>query len=78
MPFAALKSAAAIAYTDASSKGKITSSMVTLLLVDVFPKQFGKPNVIDGSKTDVTSLTTSTLSMQWKVSASEQEKWFWN
>ncbi|KAI9287782.1 hypothetical protein BC943DRAFT_200920 [Umbelopsis sp. AD052] len=47
---------------------QVLSSMIRPLLVDIFPKQFGRPNVFDGTQKGLIKTSKWTHSGQWKTS----------
>ncbi|GAB5589328.1 Telomerase reverse transcriptase [Umbelopsis nana] len=69
LPSVVMASAAAQSNSNVDEvyRKRIESNMMNLLMLEVFPKQFGKPNVLDGTKLDVTGLPGKNLAMQWKV-----------
>jgi hypothetical protein len=52
----------------------VLSDMVRLLLMDIFPKQFGRPNVLDGNQKSSIRTSKWKHSGQWKVD--RFIKWF--
>jgi hypothetical protein len=67
LPIKALRSMEEEVDASQSFNSQAASEMVDTLLVDIFPKQFGRPNVIDGTQNRMISTSKWLHPIQWKV-----------